>query len=194
MPHKYELVKELLTKEEANQLKTYALELLKTSSPVDGITTVVLHNRPDTWDPQGNIEKGFRVSDTRFRELQTLSVIESTKFFIRKIDAGTEIPPFVEIDTSRDAQVHEVHRKIAVLSISDEYEGGETNFENHGESFKLEAGDLIMYEVDDVNKVGVNKVTSGFKLEVIYWYAEVVLKTRFDEFYMPPMENASDRF
>jgi hypothetical protein len=51
-----------------------------------------------------------------------------------------------------------------------------------------------MYDVDDLNEIGVTEVTSGSKLELILWFAEVEMNTRFDEFYIPPMEDTSDRF
>lgn len=194
MTSEYKVIEGFLSKEEVASLAEYALKTVSTASSVDGITKAFLHNRPDTWDASGIISKGHQTSDDYFRRRNTVGVLESTKFFIRKLDAGSEVEPIVEQDDSRDAQVHGIYRKIAVLVLNDNYEGGETNFVAHGESFKPKAGDLIMYEVSDQNKVGMTRITSGFRLEVVYWYAEVQLKTRFDEFYMPPMEDKSDRF
>lgn len=194
MTKKYVLVKGFLPKEETKLLEAYAKDALKNEPPVGGIVTHYLGNRPDSWFDGGYIEKVFRTSINYFDKNRTLGVIESVKFFFRELLAGHKIFPVVERDASRDAQVHKIDRKIAILGLNDDYEGGTTTFTNHGESFKLGAGDLLMYDVEEINEVGVSEVFSGSKLELIFWYSEVELKTKFDEFYMPPMENNSDRF
>ncbi len=194
MPAKYVLTKNFLSKEEAKQLKEYAAEALSGESPKDGITLHMLGNRPDTWFDGGHIEKVFRVSISYFDRNRNGGVIESVKFFFRELRSGFGIPATVERDTSRDAEVHGIYRKIATLGLNDDYEGGITTFTNRNESFKLGAGDLLMYDVDDINEIGISEVTSGNKLELIFWFSEVELKTRFDEFYMPPMEDQSERF
>lgn len=194
MAEKYTLVKSFLSKEEAKILEAYAKKALISEDPLGGISLHMLGNRPDSWSDGGYIEKVFRVSINFFDKKRTLGVIESVKFFFRELWVGHKIVPVVELDTSRDAQVHKIDRKIAVLGLNDDYEGGETVFTNRNESFKLGAGDLLMYDVNNLNEVGVAEVRSKNKLELIFWYSEVELKTKFDDFYMPPMENDSERF
>lgn len=195
MANKYVITKNLLSKEEALQLKEYVLGLLPhdDTSSVLGIREHVFHNRPDTWDQWGYIERGFHASDDHFRLTNRHGMMQSDRYFARAIDRGS-IVPFVEHATGRDAEVHDVYRKIGILVLNEDYEGGETLFPNYGEAFKPEAGDLIMYEVDEENKTGISEITFGSRIEVVYWYSGLVLKTRFDEFDMPPMKNSSDRF
>jgi|694.fasta_scaffold00128_60 hypothetical protein len=194
MTQKYILVREFLSKEEAKSLELYAKKALILASFVDGIGSYPLGNRPDSWSDGGYIEKIFRVSLNYFDKNRSGGVLESVKFFFRELVTGSKIMPTVERDTSRDAQVHKIDRKIAILGLNDDYEGGTTTFTNTGDTIKLGAGDLLMYGVDESNEVGVSEVISGNKLELVLWYSEIHLKTRFDEFYMPPMEDDSDRF
>ncbi len=194
MSSKYSITKSFLSKKETKILLNYAENALRDESPVGGITTHMLGNRPDSWLDGGYIERVFNLSTDYFDKNRLGGVIENVKFFFREIGTKSSVPPAVEKDESRDAQVHIVRRKISVLGLNDNYEGGTTIFTNRGESFKLEAGDLLMYDVDDLNEIGVTEVTSGSKLELILWFAEVEMNTRFDEFYIPPMEDTSDRF
>lgn len=188
MVTKYKIISGFLNRNQAADLRTYIEPFI---GEKDSHT---LSNRPDAWDASRYIEHGLIESSRYFQKLVFPSPLDRVGFYIRQVKAGLEVVPTVELDTSRDAQVHEISRKIAVLYLNDDYGGGNTTFVNHGESFKPNAGDLILYEVDELNRVGTEKVTSGSKLELVYMYMEIVSKTRFDEFYMPPMENDSDRF
>lgn len=188
MATKYKVIAGLLNQNEADSLRAYLEPIIGNAS------SHTLSNRPDAWDPYGYIERGLTESSRYFQELIFPTPLDRVGFYIRRTGEGLEVLPTVELDDSRDAQVHEINRKIAVLYLNEDYTGGETNFVNHGESFKPNAGDLVLYEVDELNRVGTEKVTSGSKLELVYMYMEIVPKTRFDEFYMPPMEDDSDRF
>ncbi len=194
MAFKYEIMSGVLTPAEANDLKSYLAPLLENGVSENGIRSYVLSNRPDAWDRGGYIERGLIYSSSHFQKLIFPNPLDRVGFLVREIGQGANLEPSVDLDTSRDAQVHEINRKMAVLVLNDDYEGGDTVFPNWGESFKPKAGDLILYDVFEDNRVGIEQVTSGSRIEVVYTYMEIITKTRFDEFYMPPMENDSDRF
>ncbi len=194
MVNKYEVVESLLTEEEANRVAEYLYTFINKGTHENNIKTYVMHNRPDTWDPWGHIEKAATVSDEYFRSRCKTGMLEPTRYFARRFEEGAEIIPFVEKATGKDAEVHEVYRKIAVLILDAGSIGGQTIFPGYGEVLDLKPGDLLMYEVSEENITGLTKIEAGSRTEVVIWYSEMVMKTRFDEFYMPPMEDQSDRF
>lgn len=194
MPTKYVVLPGVLTKAESDELKDYVESILQQKGTSLLVHTHTLSNRPDAWDAKGYIERVLAISSGHFQAAIHPTPLDRVGFYVRKINSGGSVSPTVEKDNSRDAQVHEINRKVAILVLNDEYEGGSTVFVNHGETIKPKAGDLILYDVDEINKVGVEEVTSGSKVEIIYMYMEVIPKTRFDEFPMPPMESDSDRF
>lgn len=194
MATKYSILKGLLTKEEASELRNYVGPLLQQHESNSGVIVHTLSNRPDAWDSTGYIERGLAVSSGHFQSAIYPKPLDRVGFYVRQVGTGGQVPPIVELDTSRDAEVHEINRKIGVLVLNEDYAGGRNLFVNHGETIKPEAGDLILYEVDEINRVGIEEVENGSRLEIIYMYMEINSKTRFDEFYMPPMENDSDRF
>lgn len=194
MTNRYEVIKSFLTNMEAERVYDYFYNFLNRGVDEDGTKVHVLHNRPDTWDPWGYVERAASVSDDYFRSRCKTGMLEPTKYFVRRHEGGKEIVPFVEKATGRDAEVHDVYRKIAVLILKTDCIGGQTTFPGYEETLDLEPGDLLMYEVGEENITGMTKIEAGFRSEVVIWYSEMVMKTRFDEFYMPPMENNSERF
>lgn len=194
MTNKYEVVKSLLTELEAQRVADYLYNFINRGVDEDGTKTHVMHNRPDTWDPWGYIEKAALVSDDYFRARCKTGMLEPTRYFARRHEEGKEITAFVEKATGKDAEVHDVYRKIAVLVLNTDCVGGKTTFPGYKDVLDLKSGDLLMYEVGEENITGMTKIESGSRTEVVIWYSEMVMKTRFDEFYMPPMENDSERF
>lgn len=191
MPAKYVILPKALSKSETADVKSY-LESLADMS--DGVATISLSNRPSDWDSTGHMERVLAISSAQFQSEIFPTPLDRVGFFVRKVGSGSSVSPTVEFDTSRDAKVHQINRKIAVLALNDDYSGGENSFVGYGENVKPEAGDLLLYDVNEENIVGITEVTSGYKLELIYMYMEIIAGTRFDEFPMPPMENESDRF
>lgn len=194
MTNKYEVVKSLLTELEAERVADYLYNFINRGVDEDNTKTHVMHNRPDTWDPWGYIEKAATVSDDYFRTRCRTGMLEPTRYFARRHEEGKEIIPFVEKATGRDAEVHDVYRKIAVLVLNNDCVGGQTTFPGYEETLDLNPGDLLMYEVGEDNITGMTKIESGSRTEVVIWYSEMVMKTRFDEFDMPQMVDTSDRF
>lgn len=194
MTNKYEIKKSLLTELEANKVADYLRDFIDHGVNQDSTKTYVMHNRPDTWDPDGYIEKAAKVSDDYFRARCKTGMLEPTRYFARRHEEGKEIAPFVEKATGKDAEVHDVYRKIAVLILKNDCVGGQTTFPGYEDVLDLKPGDLVMYEVGEKNISGMTKIESGSRTEVVIWYSEMVMKTRFDEFPMPPMESNSDRF
>jgi predicted 2-oxoglutarate/Fe(II)-dependent dioxygenase YbiX len=117
-----------------------------------------------------------------------------TGYFVRQLQVGQELPPVLDVDNSPDAKVHDVYRKIALVSLSQDYEGGEHLFPELGQSVSLGAGDAIFYEISPETTTGISEVLAGEKIDLIYWYSELKLNVRFDDFEMQKMENLSDRF
>lgn len=194
MPAKYLVLPKVLSKSEAADVKSYLESSVKLDGTPGGVASVALSNRPSDWDPAGYMERVLAISSGHFQSEIFPTPLDRVGFFVRKISSGSHVSPIVEVDTSRDAKVHQINRKIAVLVLNEDYSGGENSFVGYGENVKPEAGDLLLYDVNDANIVGITEVTSGYKLELIYMYMEIIAGTRFDEFPMPPMENDSDRF
>jgi hypothetical protein len=195
MSENFEIVTGLLSPEEAAELESYLLgSVLPEASTHDGVKTAELKNRPDTWDPQGYIEKGREVSDNYFRSGASKGMLIPTGYFVRQLQAGQEILPVLDIDNSPDAKVHDVYRKIALVSLSQDYEGGKHFFPELGQSVLLGAGDAIFYEISPETTTGISEILAGSKIDLIYSYSELKLNVRFDDFEMQKMENRLDRF
>jgi hypothetical protein len=194
MTNKYEVIESFITEAEANRVADYLYTFINKGTHENKTKTYVMHNRPDTWDPWGYIEKAATASDEYFRSRCKTGMLEPTRYFARRFEEGAEIVPFVEKATGKDAEVHEVYRKIAILVLDVRCLGCQTVFPGYDEVLNLKPGDLLMYEVGEENITGMTKIEGGDRTEVVMWYSEMVMKTRFDEFYMPPMENQSDRF
>lgn len=59
-----------------------------------------------------------------------------------------------------------------LLFFNDDYEGGELFFENLGVQLKPEPGDLVLFRGDERRLHGVNKVTAGYRANLIIFFRD----------------------
>jgi len=59
-----------------------------------------------------------------------------------------------------------------ILMLNSDYEGGELYFEHHKLQLKLEEGDLIMFRGNAANLHGVRRITSGRRMNFIFFFRD----------------------
>jgi len=84
---------------------------------------------------------------------------------------GYEMQP--HIDTVNDYGLFDYLEYAAVLYLNDDYEGGEIYFPNLEYSYAPKRGDLVIFPANDEKYLhGVNKVLSGNRYTLAYWYSK----------------------
>ena len=68
-----------------------------------------------------------------------------------------------------------------ILMLNSDYIGGELYFEHHGLEVKLEMGDLIMFRGNAENLHGVKKVLFNKRVNVIIFFRNFNLETKYSE-------------
>jgi predicted 2-oxoglutarate/Fe(II)-dependent dioxygenase YbiX len=85
------------------------------------------------------------------------------------MNAGSKLDPHVDVYDPADPNAGPGNALVFNIFITDDYEGGELIFENLGESFKMKAGDAILFPGFLLNH-GVNEVKSGSRINIINHY------------------------
>ena len=85
------------------------------------------------------------------------------------MNAGSKLAPHVDVYDPGDPNAGPGDALVFNIFITDDYEGGELIFKNLGESFKMKAGDAILFPGFLLNH-GVNEVKSGSRINIINHY------------------------
>jgi hypothetical protein len=82
---------------------------------------------------------------------------------------GAKLDPHLDIYNEGDPNAGPGDALVFNIFITDDYDGGELVFKHLGESFKMRAGDAILFPGFLLNH-GVNEVKSGSRINIVNHY------------------------
>ena len=88
-------------------------------------------------------------------------------------------------DRAESIPLEEIGSRTYVCGIflNDDYEGGEITFDQHDVSLKPKAGSLLMFPGFS-SRHGVNKVISGFRLNILVNFFDIIDRSKINPAYM----------
>ena len=85
------------------------------------------------------------------------------------MNVGSKLAPHVDVYDPEDPNAGPGNALVFNIFITDDYDGGELVFESLEESFKMKAGDAILFPGFLLNH-GVNEVKGGSRINIINHY------------------------
>jgi hypothetical protein len=128
------------------------------------------------------IKKVFTKAQNYFLDNYEIEhTFDMKRFFGNIMETGTENPAHDD-DGDYYPDKPEVEKHYSgILMLNSDYEGGELYFEHHNLQVKLEAGDVIMFRGNAENLHGVRPITSGRRINFIFFFRDYIPNNRLQE-------------
>lgn len=184
----FELIENAITEEEVAALKEFAESQIPEASEDETSQKVEMANRPDKWDSAGVIAKIQDIFRDYVRNTYFLvGSLEPRKFVILRTDDVQEYS-----ETYGRFQIDGVLTYTAIMPLSKpdvDCRPGEILFTVHGEGFKSEPGNLIVFRNEEFNSWKIPDMFSGTRFDLILVLQEINKSMTYDEFEIEPLED-----
>ena len=169
LPKKFDTLKDVLSKEEADALRIFIEEKFKT---VDADTKEILMTyRPEDWDSEGIIEK---LTDTTKAHIISTFRIEGSlnprKFMLLRT---RDVQSYEEEYGAYNQNGEILYTAVATASKRNEYFSGQTLYTRNGEGFFPREVDLIVHRNEELNNWEIHEVLEGERLDLIMVFEEI---------------------
>jgi hypothetical protein len=185
LPKKYGIIKNAITREEAEHLKAFIESKLPNSTEDDSSQVLVLPYRTDEWDELGVIHKVQELSRQYVRDNFYLrGAVEPRKFELIKTEP---IQSYKETYSPNYITKNEILYTAVVTPVDPlDYDWGQTVYIDNGEGFRPSPTDIIIHRNEQYNNWTIEETINGTRLDLVLTLREVNLETSYDY----PMEQS----
>lgn len=178
--NKYSFVEGAIADSEVESLLAFAKSKLPTANNETSETSQIceLYNRPDAWDNEGVISKLQQAFRDQIKKTNFLvGVLEPKRFTLLRTDElqsySEEYPDFVD-----GPEVE----YTAVVTLNNDYRGGDTDYVVDGEGFMPVPGNLHVHRNERGNNWMIKDVNVKTRYDFMMVMIERPVSARYDEF------------
>lgn len=179
LPKKFSILKDSITKEEADALEGFIFSKLPTETEGEQAQVWVLPYRTDEWDELGVIHKVQKIakqyiSDTYYLE----GSVEPKKFELVRTDS---IQTYERLHPESYINRNEILYTIVVTpTCSSSYDWGQTLYLNNGEGFNPSRTSILIHRNEEYNSWSVQEPMNGTRLDLIITLREMNMEISYD--------------
>lgn len=179
VPKKFDTLTNIITSEEAAQLRAFILEKLPESVEGEKSQQHVLPYRTDEWDSSGVINKLQEVAKAHIRNAFYMEgAVEPRKFLLLKSEQFQSY--FEEYPSSYINNKEILYTAVVTPVYSGKDYSGETLYTMNGEGFVPKTLDMVIHRNEAFNNWSVQEVLNGTRLDLVMVFREVNMDISYD--------------
>lgn len=175
---RFEVLPGVLSSEEVLALKEFIGSKLPKSSEDEFSQTLVLPYRPDEWDSIGVVQKVQDISRSHIVSTYAVSgQLEPVKFKVMRTD---NVQKYLETYGKYNDNREILYTAITTVPSPVDHYSGETLYQNNGEGFRPNPGDLVIHRNETLNNWEIVGAANTPRFDLLIMFREVDRSISYD--------------